>query len=527
MIKIRKILIITGINSYPIIKKIAQSIKNCEIEVYRAQISVSAFISEEIVRKILNEIQITDFDLILLPGFIQWNTTALEQKYEIKIRKGPEFASDLDIILKNLDTIDLSNKIPANKLIEISGEKDFQEYVKEQYEIARKNITVHTFYINQENSDLMVGRNLPPPLIAEIVNCPEKSDKNILQKVKHYIESGADIIDIGCVSNKPNPSRIKQIIKLIRKNFNVLISIDSMVKNEIFAAVEEGVDMILSLDAGNYKQCLSLPKDIPIVILPTNINAACFPKDPVTRVKKLFELTDNLKSNGFSKLIADPLLETPISPGICPSLETYFCYKKKVAEENYKKFELPMFFGISNVVELMDVDSVGINGLLASIAIELDVGIVFTVEHSSKLMGGVKELKDSIKLNYLAKSKKTPPINLGLEIFRAKKKKSQKSPIIDEKNAIILEGQNQDYVPDKKGYFRIYINHYSKKLYVMFYTCEHKLLYTFIGENGETICKRIIQTNLTSNIYHLNYLGRELNKAELCLNSGKAYIQDE
>ncbi|MFX0179129.1 MAG: dihydropteroate synthase-like protein [Candidatus Hodarchaeota archaeon] len=517
----------TGLNSYPLIKKIIQPIKNLEIEVYKAQISISAFLSEGMVDKIISEIPISDYEIILLPGFVQWDSTSLERKYSLKVRKGPEFASELPVILENLKSINLSNKIPANKLFEISGEKEYQEIIKEQYEMAKNNISHHTFYINEEKSDLIIGRNLPPPVIAEIVNCTERSDNNILKKVKHYIESGADIIDLGCISNKPNPNRIKEIIDLIRRNFNVLISIDSMEKNEIFAAVDENIDMILSLDVGNYKNCLNLPKDIPIVILPTNVEAAHFPKEPETRVKTLFDLTNKLHNHGFEKLIADPLLETPISPGICNSLETYFLYKKRVAEENYTNYELPMFFGISNVVELMDIDSVGINGLLASIAIELDMGVVFTVEHSTKLMGGVRELKDCIKLNYLAKNKKIPPINLGISIFKAKKKKSQEIPKIDQKEAIIVKERNIDYNPDKKGYFRIYINHYTKKIYVLFFSNEHKLNQTFIGDDAESLSKKVIQSKLTENIYHLNYLGRELNKAENCLLMGKSYIQDE
>ncbi|MFX1266966.1 MAG: dihydropteroate synthase-like protein [Promethearchaeota archaeon] len=517
----------TGLNSYPLIKKIVKPIKNLEIEVYKAQISISAFLSEEMVDQIMSEIPSSDYELILLPGFVQWDSTLLERKHSLKVRKGPEFASDLPVVFENLQSINLSNRIPANKLIEISGEKEYQEIIIEQYEIAKKNISHHTFYINEKKSDLIIGRNLPPPVIAEIVNCTERSDKNILKKVKHYVESGADIIDLGCVSNKPNPNRIKEIINLIRKNFNILISIDSMEKNEIFAAVDEDIDMILSLDAGNYKTYLSLPKDIPIVILPTNVKAAYFPNEPETRVKILFELINELHNHGFQKLIADPLLETPISPGICNSLETYFLYKKKVTKENYTKYELPMFFGISNVVELMDIDSVGINGLLASIAIELDMGVVFTVEHSTKLMGGVRELKDCIKLNYLAKNKKMPPINLGISIFKAKKKKSQKTPKIDQEEAIMVKEINLDYYPDKKGYFRIYINHYAKKIYVLFYSNERKLDQVFIGNDAESLSKKIIQFKLTDNLYHINYLGRELNKAENCLLMGKSYIQDE
>ena len=307
----------------------------------------------------------------------------------------------------------------------------------------------------------------------------------------------------------------------------MLISIDSMVPEEIKAAVDENVDLILSLDLGNYKELLNIPKNIPIVILPTNIKEAYFPKDPETRIQNLFKLTKELFNKGFTKLIADPLLETPINPGICNSLEAYFLYKKKVVESEYKEYELPLFFGISNVVELMDIDSVGINGLLASISIELDVGVLFTVEHSTKLIGGVRELKESVKLNYIAKYKNTPPINQGIKVFKAKGKINQEMPTINEEKMIVVNTKVQDYIPDEAGYFRIYVNHYLNKIYVLFYSIDDLLLHTFVGDNAEALSKKIIQYNLTNNKYHLNYLGRELKKAEMHLLFGKPYIQDE
>ncbi len=425
-------------------------------------------------------------------------------------------------MLKNLEKVNLSNTIPANELFQRSGETQYNQIVQEQYEIAKENLGLHTFYINKEKSKLIIGRNLPPPIIAEIVNCTSKSDKSIIKKAHHYINSGADIIDIGCVSNKPNPLRVKEIIQILRNKFNILLSIDSMDPSEILAAVDVNIDMILSFDIGNYKEFINIPKDIPIVILPTNIREGKFPRNPEIRIEKLQILTKKLRNHGFTKLIADPLLETPISPGICNSLETYFLYKKLPPDD-----QLPLFFGISNVVELMDIDSVGVNGLLASIAVELDIGILFTVEHSPKLFGGVRELKDSIKLNYLAKNKKTPPINQGLSVFKAKGKISQKAPQVNEVNAIFVNTLDQDYIKDDGGYFRIYLNQNAGKIIVLFYSNEDNLLHTYIGENAEALSKEIINQNLTEDFYHLNYLGRELKKAEISLLLGKPYIQDE
>jgi dihydropteroate synthase-like protein len=423
--------------------------------------------------------------------------------------------------------IELSNKIPANRLLEKSGESEYNNLLSIQIEIAKDEICNHTFYIREEKSDLIIGKNLPPPIIAEIVNCPEKANSRILQKTKHYIESGAEIIDIGCVSNKPNPERIKEIIKLIRSEFEVLISIDSMDLGELKAAVEEDIDLILSLDLGNFKEFLDIPKDIPLVILPTNLKKAYFPTEPEIRVKNLHKITETLQKNGFQKIIADPLLETPITPGICNSLDSYFLYKKQTTLDKNKKLEVPLFFGVSNVVELMDIDSVGINGLLASIAAELDIGILFTVEHSPKLYNGVRELKDSIKLSYLAKYKNTPPINQGLSLFKAKGKINQKLPQMNNNNPIFVNNLIPDYQPDKKGYFRIFLNQNQRKIYVLFYSNKNILLHTFIGENSEALSKKIIEQEITGDLYHLNYLGRELKKAEICLLLGKSYIQDE
>jgi dihydropteroate synthase-like protein len=416
----------------------------------------------------------------------------------------------------------LSNTIPANKLIEKSGIDLYKQIIQEQYDRAKENLGLNTFYINEKKSELIIGTNLPPPIIAEIVNCTTKDDTSILKKANHYIDSGADIIDIGCVANNPNPLRVKEIIQILRKNSETLLSIDSMDSSEILAAIDMDIDMILSFDNGNYKDFIDISKDIPIIILPTNIKEGIFPKEPKRRIENLQNLTKKLHNYGFRKLIADPLLETPITPGITNSLETYFYYKKIPLED-----QLPLFFGISNVVELMDIDSVGINGLLASIAVELDMGILFTVEHSTKLFGGVRELKDSLKLNYLSKYKSTPPINQGLSVFKAKGKVNQKVPQIKYDDAVVVDKLIPDYIPDDKGYFRIYVNPIGGKIYVLFFSIKNDLLHTYIGNNAEALSKEIIKQNLTKNLSHLNYLGRELKKAEICLHLGKPYIQDE
>ena len=83
------------------------------------------------------------------------------------------------------------------------------------------------------------------------------------------------------------------------------------------------------------------------------------------------------------------------------------------------------------------------------------------------------------------------------------------------------------YIPDKNGYFKFYVNHYTKEIYVLLYSNQNILLKMLIGNSAETLSKKVIELNLTTNYQHINYIGRELNKAEFCLLTGKPYIQDE
>ncbi|MEJ2294749.1 MAG: hypothetical protein P8Y23_08255 [Candidatus Lokiarchaeota archaeon] len=81
----KHILIITGTSSYPIISKLVNPIKKHYINVYKAPITISAFLTKDIVMEILKKISLSDFDLILLPGFVQWDAKILEDKYKIEL----------------------------------------------------------------------------------------------------------------------------------------------------------------------------------------------------------------------------------------------------------------------------------------------------------------------------------------------------------------------------------------------------------------------------------------------------------
>jgi len=75
------ILIVTGLKSYSTIEKIIKPIKDHKITLEKASVSISAFISEELTENILKKNPLSEYDLVLLPGFVQWDTTKLEKKF--------------------------------------------------------------------------------------------------------------------------------------------------------------------------------------------------------------------------------------------------------------------------------------------------------------------------------------------------------------------------------------------------------------------------------------------------------------
>ena len=144
------------------------------------------------------------------------------------------------------------------------------------------------------------------------------------------------------------------------------LSIDTLNPNEIKAAVEHGIDMVLSLDHGNCEELLPYlaEKGVPAVLLPTNYSEGFVPKTPKDRVDSMLELKDKCSSiDSVCDLVLDPVNSSSI-------VDSIFAY-----HDFHQVCKKPMFFGVGNVVELMDTDSNGANALLAGIAMELGASI--------------------------------------------------------------------------------------------------------------------------------------------------------
>jgi dihydropteroate synthase-like protein len=305
---------------------------------------------------------------------------------------------------------------------------------------------------------------------------------------------------VGAIAGEDNSKRLGEIVSMLKNELHAPISIDSLNAKEINAGIEAGADLILSLCS----------KNISVVRKSDNSFYICIPDGETT----LDIIIEKARAEGFKKLIADPILNPPFNSAL--SIGNYSALRDSS--------DIPMMMGVGNIVELMDADSIGINALLAALALELDVSLLLTTENSEKTRNSVRELRRALDICFLAKEKGTLPKDLGIDLLLAKAK--NKADIFDLPDLEIVAAEPKgNFVCDPKGYFKISLDFKKNKIIALHYkeNCDT----VFEGDNAESLSKAIIEKGIISRLDHANYLGRELQRAEIFLKLKKTYVQDE
>ena len=465
-----KVLVVTGRLAEKIVKKSVGDLA----DVYVCDIDVAAFITP----KMLEGLNLSDYDLVLVPGLTKGNNwKKLEEKKGVKIRLGPIHAYDLKYVLKYVESIEFSHETPACRLIESKKAEDVineVNFLEEDY----------VFKIR----DIPIGGKSRMKVVAEIVDI---NTDNLTERIDYYIKSGADIVDLG-IPLEFDIETINKAIKIAVDYSKVPVSIDTFSKKAIEIGVKHGVDMVMSISYKNLN-ALDVIDDQAVVVVERD-------------VEKLVKLV-NIAKNKTEKVIADPILDAPLS--VAKSIVRYVKFREIDKTT-------PVLFGVGNVTELCDADSIGINALLAFIAEEIGCNLLFTTEASSKTIGSVKELKIATYMAKASKLRKTPPKDLGLNLLVLKEKVRYDGKELPKDYVRAVE--SKEFIRDPLGDFIIY----TAKDYIV---CKHDKI-TIIGKNAKEIFDTILRYGLVSRLDHASYLGRELKKAEIALKLNKNYIQD-
>lgn len=474
-----KVLAVTGRLAEDLVRSFAR-----EADVLVLDVDVASFITPQM----LIEESPKGYDLILIPGAVTADFSEAEKALKSKIRLGPKHAADLGFVLRHLEEVELSRTTPACVLLEDRMRRDALAQIERLEANALPAMQV---------KGIKIGKDSRMKVLAEIVDATRMSAAALAKRIHYYEEQGADMIDLG-LSLDAEPSQVTEAVRAAKEATALPVSIDAVRPDLICAGLEAGADLVLSLNAEN----LPLAGDavasagVPAVIIPGPGSVGL--EENINRATQM----------GIT-VIADPVLEPP-PQGLASSLGSYLSFKERYPD-------IPLFFGIGNVTELLDADSQGANALLAALGAEVGASILFTPEYSAKARGSVQELRVASEMMLLAEHRKTPPKDLGIDLLVLKEKRRRPEDAMPE---LFIEARiEHEYKPDPAGSFRIRIS--GDRI-----IARHKST-AVAGKSAREILNTLIEMGLVTRLDHAGYLGRELEKAEIALELGRSYSQDE
>ncbi len=324
-------------------------------------------------------------------------------------------------------------------------------------------------------------------ILAEINHAPRLSDAAILRMAQHYAESGADVIDLGTIPGE-SWARVSDVTRLlVGEGFRV--SIDSFDQAEVEAAVSAGAELVLSCNGSNIDWAKHL--DAELVVIPDD------PRDLSTLQASI----DVLQAAGC-RFRVDPIIE-PIGFGFAASLSRYF-------ETRRRWPEIPVMMGIGNLTELTEVDTTGVNMLLAGICQELQITSVLTTEVINWARSAVAEFNLARRLVHHAVTTQTLPKHVDSSLVMLRDSRLHEygedalQSIADnlrDPNYRIFVERGEVHVMNRDGYWR--------------------------GKDAFDWFDRFMADSPPLDASHAFYLGYELSKAVTALTLGKQYNQDQ
>lgn len=328
-------------------------------------------------------------------------------------------------------------------------------------------------------------------IIAEINHAPSLTQEQLLGQALQLAADGADIIDIGCDPGSAW-SGVHDAVHRLRAA-GLRVSIDSFHPDEVEAALAAGAELVLSVQCGNADHARYWFEHYGAEVV-------AIPETPAD-MASLDEVVARLTGEGVPFRI-DPILE-PIGVGLAASLARYIETRRR-----YPDSELMM--GVGNLTELTDVDSAGINVLLAGVCQELGIRSVLTTQVISWCQSCVRELDLARRLVHYALREKVVPKRLEPNLIMLR------DPKVHEFGDAAL-AELACRITDRN--YRLFVA--GGELHVI--NSDMHLRGRDPFELFNEVCRRDPKMDPA----HAFYLGLELSKALTALTLGKQYTQDQ
>lgn len=324
-------------------------------------------------------------------------------------------------------------------------------------------------------------------IIGEINHATRQPLEAVVAEAKAMQTDGANVIDVGCVPGETS-ERICEIVGALRSE-HMRVSIDSFDQVEVEAAVEAGAELILSCNSSNLDWVSKL--GVEVVVIP----------DTPSDLESLDQTVEQLSRQGTAFRI-DPIIE-PIGMGFTVSLERYMTVRRRYPEA-------AMMMGVGNITELTEVDSAGINVVLAAVCEELGIQSILTTQVINWCRSAVREFDAARRLLHYAVSNQVVPkhLNSALVMLRdarlkwpsSESLKSLAQKLTDPNFRIAIAADGL-HLMNREGHW--------------------------VGESAFEIFSQALKANPNIDAGHAFYLGFEMARAEMCRMLGRNYTQDQ
>jgi len=320
-------------------------------------------------------------------------------------------------------------------------------------------------------------------ILAEIVDAPLLSIRQILKRARDYSANGADWIDIGCMNNTPFPHLAQVARELCKAGYNV--SVDSADPEELMTASRAGARMFLSVNSANLSVAEKL--EGKVVVIP----------DPGKGLANMFFNAEKLSKRGVD-VVMDPILD-PLIMGTANSIFRYIQLRRRMPQAQ-------ILMGAGNLTELVTADNVGLNTMIAGVCAELKIDYLLTTEVAPWNRGAVAQLALARSImEYAVDNRRLPKgYDNSLLVASGPKVRSLSARQIGQMKKMVTDRNFRIFVAEGK------IHIFNKDVYLKTESAEEAQ-----GRLGEL------------DPAHAFYLGMELMKAQTALSLGKPYIQDE
>ena len=322
-------------------------------------------------------------------------------------------------------------------------------------------------------------------IFAEIVEAPMISISEILKRAERYKTDGANVIDIGCLPDTPFPHLEESIQSLKEAGYKV--SIDSLEEDELLRGGKAGADYMLSLKQST--RWIADEVDAIPVLIP----------DMHADMESLYRLIDDFKKSN-RPFIADSILD-PIHFGFTESILRYHQLRQRYPD-------IDIMMGIGNLTELTEADTTGINAILFGFISELHVTSILATEVSPHARSAVREADKARRMMFAARQDESLPKGLDSSLLSTHARKPYPYNA-DEIRELAQEIKDPSY--------RVQVSEEGIHVY-------NRDGIMTASDPFELFPKLEL---LQEDAPHAFYMGVELAKAQIALQLGKHYRQDE